>query len=182
MLTWPNWVDLVVVSLVIRTSSSGFGRGIITEILDLLSSVSLTVLTVSYWAAVVGLLQPVVGLPSHLLEPIVFWALFLISFVAVRMLLRRAADLIKWEKLHWLLRGLGLALGALRGIWWAGFILLALATSGFGYLERSVQERSVLGPRLLKASHAGLAAIIDRLPSAPHQPTDLIPPLKPGAK
>jgi uncharacterized membrane protein required for colicin V production len=50
---------------------------------------------------------------------VVFWLIFLMMALALRVVLARLGDVIKWERLHWTIQGLGLILGGLRGLWWS---------------------------------------------------------------
>lgn len=175
---WPNWVDLIVIICVARGCYSGFAHGLVTEILTGIGAVAVTVLTVSSWSVVLGWLTHwLPRLPLPILAPAVFWGVFLIVLVGMRILLRALVRLVKWERLHWLIQGSGLVLGGVRGLWWAGLIVLAFTTSGFAYLASSVQERSVLGPRLVRIFHAALETVVDRLPGAQERKSSAIPPV-----
>ena len=109
-------------------------------------------------------------------------ALFLILIFAVHMIIRRVTNVIKWERLHWAIQGLGLMVGALRGLWWSGLILAVLTSSGVTYLQESVEKRSVLGPRLAQLARVQLEQVADRFPGASLRGPFLIPPMKPVAK
>ena len=181
MSTWPNWIDLIVLIVVFRGCYVGFGRGLLTELLGLAGAVSATTLTMNY----AGWLMAWVGAwwrgDPILSTFITFWLLFLICALALRMVIRRITQVIKWERLHWTIQGLGLALGGLRGLWWSGFIIVALAGSGFTYLRESVADRSILGPPLLSLATQTLEQVADKYPGAASRGKALIPPLKASA-
>ena len=149
----------------------------VTEILYLLGAISVTALTVNYWNLLLSWVRPWSSLPVQLIAPIVFWALFLIVLVFAHMVLHRLTGLIRWERLHWLIQGIGMIVGTVRGLWWSGLILLALTMSGFAYLQESVQQRSVVGPRLALLSRTQIEWIADKFPGARFRGDVFIPPV-----
>ena len=111
-----------------------------------------------------------------------FWGLFLLLLFGVHLLIKRVAQVIKWERLHWLIQGMGLMLGGLRGLWWSGFLLIVLASSGVIWVQQAVEERSLIGPSLLPVSRTILEQVGDRFPGGaqPHG-GDLVPPIRSDA-
>ncbi len=160
----PNWVDLVVVSLIFINGYIGLGRGLFTELLNLAGAITATVIAVNYARLVIDPLQQVLHSNSVLASFVVFWGFFLIVVILVHMVTRRLAHLLKWEPFHWFLRGLGLLLGGARGVWWAGVLLMAMNASGMLYLQESIQDRSVIGPHLLSVSRERLDAFSNFIP------------------
>ena len=179
--TWPNWVDLIIVTILLRTSYNGFGHGLLTEILSLAGAISVTILTINYASLVTRWLSPWVWFDATVARFIIFIGLFLILIFGIHLVIRRLTEVIKWERLHWAIQGLGLMLGALRGLWWSGVILMVLTSSGVTYLRESVEQRSVLGPQLAQMAQKSLERIADQFPGASHRGPVLIPPMKPTA-
>ena len=175
---WPNWVDLIVVIVILRASYNGFGRGFVAELLSLIGAVTITAVTINYWSTVRTWVSPWLAFSPEITAPMVFWVLFLTLILVMHIMLRRVADLVKWERVHWLLQSSGLFLGGLRGIWWACFILLVLASSGIPQVRESVEERSVFGSQMMKVARPNLERVIDRFPGAQQRGDVLIPPLK----
>lgn len=182
MITWPNWVDLIVVTILLRTSYNGFGRGLLSEILSLAGAVCATIFTVNFSHLVTQRVSPWIWFGQTIAGFVIFMALFLILIFVVHVVMRRLTEVIKWERLHWAIQGLGLMVGALRGLWWSGVILAVLTSSGVTYLQESVEMRSVLGPRLAQLARVQLEQIADRFPGASLRGPVLIPPMKPAAK
>ncbi len=179
MTVWPNWVDLLIVTIISITCYRGFGRGFLGELFNLAGAISATVLTLNYSSLVTKWLRRwVLWFNPTITAFIVFWAVFLILMVAVHMVVRRVAHLVKWEPLHWFTQAIGLTLGGLRGVWWSGFLALALSLSGFIYAQQSVEERSVLGPPLLRMYRPRLEQIADRFPGKGFRGNTLMPPAK----
>ena len=177
MTRWPNWIDLIIVTIVLRTSYNGFGRGLLAELLNVLGVVGVTALAVNYWPQAMAWVRAYVALSPTLVAVAVFWGLFVILLVGMHVVLRRITHVIKWERLHVAVQGLGLVLGGLRGVWWAGFLALVLSSSGIGPLQQSVEERSLLGPRLVDVSRTTLEDITSRFPDASVRHESFIPPI-----
>ena len=181
MSAWPNWIDLVVVIIVLRTCYNGFGHGLLTELLDLAGAVTITSLTLNYAGTVSAWLGRWDWLAPATADLAGFWGLFLALMAAVHFVARRVTQVIKWERLHWMVQGVGLILGGLRGLWWAGFLLMVLTSSGFVFLRQSVEARSVVGPRLLGLSRESTARVADVFPGAMLRSRDPVPPVRAGA-
>ena len=176
---WPNWIDLIIVTIIWGMSYNGFGRGFLAELLNLIGAVAITALTVNYAELVTGVLRPWIPLPPPVMAVGGFWGLFLILWAAVRAVRKRVANVIKWERFNWFIQGMGLLLGGLRGLWWAGFILLVLSASGYPFLLESVEKKSVLAPRLLNSFRISLEQAGNRLPGATLRGATPVPPLHP---
>jgi len=82
----------------------------------------------------------------------------------VHRVLRKLGSLIKWERLHWSIQGMGLVLGGIRGLWWAGLLLLIMLSLGVAYLTESIQDHSVLGPRFVNVATSSVGWVADRYP------------------
>ena len=178
MTTWPNWVDLIVLILVLTRGYNGLHRGALMELLRLTGVVVVTVLVVNYASVVESWLRPWLRINAAASTVLVFWGCFFLSMFIMNRLLGYASQAITWERSHWLTQGIGLVLGTLRGLWWSGLILLVLSSSGVTYLQESVEERSLVGPGLLAISRETLEQLSDRFPGGQNRGPILIPPVK----
>jgi uncharacterized membrane protein required for colicin V production len=176
---WPNWVDLIVIIIVVRTCYSGSAQSLLIGVLNLAGVVLATALTVNYSGALAAFIYPWLALvPPTTIAFTVFW-LVLIGLVAgLRSGLRVLVSLVKGERIHWFLQGVGAVVGGARGVWWAGLITLSMAVSGFPYLEASTAERSLLGLPIMKFTHDTLVRVTNRLPGAANRAPTLIPAAK----
>lgn len=182
MTTWPNWVDLIVIIFVLRGCYVGFNSGVAAELLHGLGAVGMTAASIGYWPIVARWLQPWMGAFSPIISNlIVFWLLFLVWLFALRRLITAVLTVVKWERLHWLLQSVAVVLGGLRGLWWSGFVLIVLTSSQVVYFQASVEERSVLGPRVVELSHQYLELVSDQLPGAISRTEMPVPPMKHAA-
>lgn len=182
MSNWPNWVDLVVVIVLFRACYVGFARGVIAELLGLAGAVATVSISINYSGLLMAWVRPWWQFDATLGAFMIFWLLFLTCALAVRALAKAAAQLVKWERVHWMVQSIGLLLGALRGVWWAAFLLVALASSGFVYLRDGVKQHSVIGPIALETARDGLKRVADSFPGAQYQADTLIPPIRPAPK
>lgn len=135
----------------------------VAELLHLVGIVGATLLACIFHGSVSRALASwvtVVG-PNRLdfISFLVLFALGLTIFVqfGVRMLAKNVTG----NRLAWSVQGLGLFLGGVRGLWWAGLALLVLLATGLPYLARSIQERSMLSPCLLAVSRTTLTQLVD---------------------
>ncbi|MBI2104224.1 MAG: CvpA family protein [Candidatus Omnitrophica bacterium] len=171
---------MIIITLLIRGCYSGFGRGLLTELLSLAGAVCITSLTLNYAGTVSAWLEQWGWLTPQVTALAGFWGLFLALMTAVHYVARRVTEVVKWERLHWMVQGIGLVLGGVRALWWTGFLLVVLVSSGFLFLRQSVEERSVFGPRLLGISRQGLARAADVFPGAAGRSDELVPRMKPS--
>ncbi len=179
MSVWPNWVDLVIVTVIFRACYVGFARGLVAEFFQCIGAVCVTCLTVNYAKFLTAWLRPwIVWADPTIAAFVIFWLLFLALILLVRQLLKLLRAVVKWERVHWFIQGVAIVLGGLRGLWWAGFLMIVFVSSGFVYLQASVEERSVLGPRLLGISREYLERTANQFPGAVHRSKTFVPPLK----
>ena len=177
MTTWPNWVDLIVVTIFIKTCYSGLGGGFLAELLHLIGLIGAISTSINYFGPVAQWLAPwMAWFGPDVSEVLVFFILLLSLTLCVHLLIGRIARWIKWEQFHWILQGLGLMLGGLRGLWWAGLIVVVLASSKIPYLQESLMKESVLGPRLEQVAREAFSQAADRFPGA-GQRKSLVPQL-----
>lgn len=178
MIVWPNWVDLIIVSLFLRAVYNAFGRGLLAELLSLAGAVTVTSLAINWWQPAANVLAPYLWVEPQLATFLIFFGIVLLGLLLVHITVRKVSEVIKWERLHWGIQGLGMIVGGLRGLWWAGFLCLIFAGSGFAYLRQSVEDESILGPRALLLAEEHVDRLADLFPGAGHQAQPLVPPIR----
>ena len=133
------------------------------ELLHLVGIVGATILACTFHGSVSRALASwilVVG--PNTLDFISFLALLALGLaVFVQLGARTLAKSVTGNQLASSVQGLGLLLGGARGLWWAGLALLVLLSTGMPYLSRSIQERSLLSPRLVTVSRATLTQLVE---------------------
>ncbi len=177
MKTWPNWVDLVIITLFIIMCYRGFARGFLAELLYLGGAVSATALSVNYSGMAANWIRQWWSWNPTVITFLVFVALLLVLVVVVHLIVRFITGLIKWERINWVFETSGVGLGGVRALWWGRLLFLVLTSSGVSYLQASVEERSVSGPYLLPRSREVLEGVTNRFPGLQYRPTTLVPPM-----
>ena len=178
MTTLPNWVDLIIVTIVLRGGYSGFGRGFLAELLALAGAVITTVVAINYWNPLATWLSPWLAMNPRLGGFMVFVLLFLTVLITVRVATVRITAFLQWERLHWAIQGMGMLLGGLRGLWWSAVFVVFCVASGFTYLQVSVESQAVLGPGVLRLANEHIRRVSDLVPGSHLRVPTLIPPVR----
>ena len=148
----------------LRACYIGFERGFLAELFHLVVVVSATVLACNFHGVVSGFVATWWQWNPSVLNCLSFLLLLGVGLFVGRLLLLALTNFLKWERLHWIVQGLGLMLGGLRGLWWAGLLLLLLLATGVPYLKDSIEERAVFGPRLASVAKDSLEFVADWYP------------------
>lgn len=152
----------------------GFGRGLLTEALQVVGVVSASSLACNGYGIAAAWISPWWPGEPATLNFLLFLVLLVGGVFVARLLVRKITDVVKWERLHWAVQGIGMLIGAVRGAWWAGLVLLTLLALGIPYLSASVNERSVIGSPFVALARTSLETVADRLPGHAQRPA-LIP-------
>ncbi len=154
----------------LRTCYSGFGRGLIVEVINLLAVVSVTALACNFYAWLAQLAVPWWhGDPGHL-QFVIFAILLLTGILVTHLMIRRVVEVSKNNRLHWTLECVGMMVGGARGLWWTGVLLLMLLSLGVPYLTDSIEERSIAAPWLEPHAKQIITTVVDQFPGAMHRP------------
>lgn len=178
MSSLPNWVDLIVLTIVLRGCYSGFGRGFLAELLACTGAVITSIVAINYWSPLATWLSPWLAMNPRLGGFMVFVLLFLTMLITVRLVTTRITALLQWERLHWIVQGMGMLLGGLRGMWWSAMFVVLCVASGFTYLQVSVENQSVLGPGMLRLANEHIRRVSDLAPGSHWRVPTLIPPIR----
>ena len=178
MTFWPNWVDLIVVIILLTSCYNGFSVGIFTGTLRCMGLVLVTLVTVNFSSVATNWIQSWIRLQPVLTAFLAFWLIFFTLVLVIRIVINAIARVIKWEPVNLLTQWLGLLLGGVRGVWWAGLFLLALSVSGVIPFQESIEQRSMSTPYLLPVFHECLEDLSDRFPGAGNRYPTLFPPVR----
>ncbi len=184
---WPNWVDLVIITLVLRACYVGFGRGFLTELISLGGVVTSTAIAVNFHGPIFQQLTPWWHFDPAALDFTCFLLLLFVSLFIIHLILRKLSAILKWERIHWLIQGMGMVCGGVRGLWWAGLVVLLMLALGLPYLTASVRERSLFAPQLEKMSFEAIRSVADRFPGHASRTVAIptltlrLPNLRPGS-
>lgn len=145
-----NWVDLLVVILLIRSSYVGFTKGFGWELFRFIGYLSTAIAAVyfyEYTSQLLGDYFPVVQSFSNLVSFTVLYAGILFIFKFINLLIEK---IIKIETFSAVEKFGGLLLGFLRGTILTGLLLISLVFVPVPYFEKSIKERSYTGQLALK--------------------------------
>ena len=148
---------------------------LIAGLINLLGIVSATVLACNDRAVVAQWLAPWWQFDPQWVESLCFFALLLAGVLLVHWIMRKLATILQWERLHWLIQGAGLLIGAVRGLWWAGLFVLLLQSWGLPYFEDSVQKRWIFGPQVSQLAQERIAWVADWFPGRQMRGAHLVP-------
>ena len=147
-----NWIDLLVVILLVRSSYVGFTKGFGWELFRFIGYVSTVVATVYYYEYASQLIAdyfPVVCSFSNLLSFTGIYIIILLIFKFINILIEK---IIKIETVSGIERAGGFLLGFLRGAIFTSFLLITLVFTPIPYFEKSIKERSYTGQVVIKVA------------------------------
>ncbi|HMQ35877.1 MAG TPA: CvpA family protein [Chloroflexaceae bacterium] len=174
-----NWIDLLLLALVLLGALNGARRGLVLGVIDLLGWVAGLALALSFAEPLGAWLAPRVPWPAAWSTPVAFLGIFLLSGVVAAALAGAVAA--------WLHKGRGAqgaerALGVLPGLL-AGAIVATLATAALlsplmpPRAQAAASDSALAGLLAEPAGQlvAGLEPILSAIPAAP-SPVQVIPP------
>ncbi|MDO8525739.1 MAG: CvpA family protein [Candidatus Omnitrophota bacterium] len=146
-----NWVDVLILILILRTSYVSIQDGLSHEILPLIGSVCMLIIPLHYYNAIAlflydsGFAIPIgiLNLLSFLLSAVCIGVIFRFLKVAIDKIIR-----VSWHLL--IERFGGLLAGVIRGAILASIILMIITLIPLPYLQWSVRERSLMGVYFLR--------------------------------
>jgi uncharacterized membrane protein required for colicin V production len=159
-----NWVDFLIVGIIVRMCFIGVKTGVGIELFKLLSLWLATVITLHVYTTPVSdlLNQKLPALPLDAGDVFVFIVLMTVIVLAVRIIRESFFLLVKIEAHNNLDRWGGFFIGAIRGFWIASIALFIMTISTIRYLEVSAKSSLFghkiisLAPQIYKSSFEGL--------------------------
>lgn len=146
-----NWVDVIVIIIMLRTSYVALQDGLSHEIFPLIASIFTVITGLHYYDKIAYLIsRNVVGLPAEVLKPISFILLVLVVWFILK-LIRSILDKIIKVSWHPLIEKFGgLICGIIKASIVTSIILIILALIPLPYLQTSIREKSLTGMYFLK--------------------------------
>lgn len=90
--------------------------------------------------------------------------LWVSAVIGAGLTVRLFTKLLQEHPIRRALPAVGLMLGGARGLWWAGMLLLIVLATERPYLTTSITQRSLVSPRLVKATQHNLRWLANRVP------------------
>lgn len=145
-----NWVDILVVIIVVRITYVSFKEGLSHQIFPLIGSIVVLVLPLHYYRAIGALASSDIGIPRALADFLAFLAIA-VAFGFVAKLIKFLLD--KIIKIEWhpvIERFGGIIAGVVRAFITASIILILLCVIPLPYFQRSIKTKSLTGLHILK--------------------------------
>jgi uncharacterized membrane protein required for colicin V production len=140
IITSLNWVDILLVIVIIRIIYIGAKRGFAIEISKLCGLLLSVVVAYHYYLALANIVTAHSPLPAGFSSLICFIFLLVIVNLLFALFRQGVALIIKVEPLPFLNTWGGALLGALRSWIICSVFLYILFISGFGYIEKSARQ------------------------------------------
>ncbi len=151
-LTKFNWIDILVLIILIRTSYVGFTQGIFYEFLTTASVIIAAFVALYKFKDIGGFFVDKLNLPIEFSNFLGFILLVLGTFAVVRYIRNLLFKIVKVEIFSTFQKYGGLIAGFLRGSLLASLILLCLLLIPNDYIRYSVRDRSFSGVAFLKVA------------------------------
>ena len=147
-----NWVDCVILIILIRTTYVGFSRGLSWEIIRLLGIVIAFVLAIHNYDKIgsfIGSNSPIPPIAANLFSflVLVFGTALVFKFIGFGL-----HKILEIELLSPIEHIGGLLLGFIRGMVLALITLVIMLIISVPYIDDSIRERSFFGDKLLRAA------------------------------
>lgn len=147
-----NWVDIIILILLLRTSYVGFIQGLSYEILTLIGIITAVVLAIHNYKHVGRFFINHLNLPvefSNFLSFLILVFGVIVIFRYIRNIFYRYAKLEIFPTLE---KFGGLIFGFIRGCIFASLVLLILSLMPNDYIRKSIHEGSLGGTLFLKVA------------------------------
>lgn len=140
-----NWVDVLFVILLFRTSYVGFKSGLLLEFLRSLGLLSAFILSFNSYTQVSHFLTVHTTWSNASLDIISFLFIFLAMLCVFKILSMSVKFFLKTENVSNNSKVIGLVLGLGRGLLFISLMYMVLFNTPFEYLKSSLSERSFSG-------------------------------------
>ncbi len=141
-----NWVDILFVTILIRTSYIGFKNGLLLELFKLVSIVSAYILSFASYAIVSHFISKHTGFTGAMSDIIAFSLIFLLILLIFKLLVSGLKILSGDSNISLGNRIVGTAAAFGRGVLLASLLYGLFVSSPFEYLIISARDRSLAGP------------------------------------
>ncbi|MBP7055732.1 MAG: CvpA family protein [Candidatus Omnitrophica bacterium] len=151
ILSQINWIDILILIVMLRTSYLAFQHGLSHEIFPLFGSILMVSLALRYYLTLSGIASKyVIKLPQDILNLLSFASILFVSGVFFRIIGALFDNIMKvtWHPL--IEKFGGLLIGVIKASVVTSMVLIVLALVPLSYLQHSVRDRSLMGMRFLE--------------------------------
>jgi uncharacterized membrane protein required for colicin V production len=150
ILTSINWVDVLVVILILRTSYVAFKDGFSHEIFPLLTNITVVIVSLHFYDKM-G--QNISGAVTFIPVDMANFLSFMVIAIGLSLLfklLKKLADVAVKVEWHPVVEKLGgIVIGVARSAMIASLVLIVLSLMPLSYLQRSISAKSLTGKYVL---------------------------------
>ncbi len=154
ILKYINWVDIVIVILLLRGAYAGYRGGFGREIGRLISIVVGIIVSFQNYRLLGNLISSHSFVPSLYSNIISFILLLVIVVLVVKLLMAVIRQLMRVEFVPAVESNGGLIFGLIQGVIIASLVLVILVWLPFARLKKAITKDSYLGPIVLEISPA----------------------------
>ena len=167
MLNQINWIDIVVLIILIRTSYVGLSRGITKDFFSFLAIVVATCLSIHYYEKLAGFLAGHLDFLNQKTAILLSFILLVAgSLLILKIFVFLISRLIKIEFASFLEKIGGLIIGIVYGFLLSSLLLIILSFSQTDYIQGSL-KRSYSAPFIIKIAPRTYDAVLKILPVQP---------------
>jgi uncharacterized membrane protein required for colicin V production len=160
-----NWVDILVIILVLRVSYVAYQEGLSQGIAPTVGTALILIFSLHYYPYVGGLIsQYLFKMPAALANFVSFFAIIVVLGIICKVLSSLLAMVVKMEWLPAIERWGGLAIGFVKACLISMIIISLLALAPLPYLQKSIRDKSLVGLHILKAGTVMYARVCRLLP------------------
>jgi len=141
-----NWVDILVVILLFRTSYIGARTGLSEEIFRIIGILLGLFFSIKYYSALGTLLNTNVSLPQELVDGLTFFILILLCILTMKLVSLGLTKIVKLAFAETIDKWGGFVVGLFRGAMILSLLFMLFGIANVDYLVKSVEERSLSGP------------------------------------
>jgi len=145
-----NWIDLLVVILLIKSGYVGFTKGFGWELFRLIGYICTLLATIYFYEPISRLISDYISVVSPFSNLLSFTAIYLIILLLFKLAAALLERLIKKETFSSIDRVGGLVLGFFRGSIGLSLLMISLIFTPLPYFEKSIKERSYTGQTAIK--------------------------------
>ncbi|MBM3253895.1 MAG: CvpA family protein [Candidatus Omnitrophica bacterium] len=135
-----NWIDLFIITALIRGGYIGFKRGTTNELIRLLATIFMVVISIQFYTKMSKSLETRFLLPAVPAQIASFGILVLVAYLLTKMFVDFLQDFIKFKFTATVDKVCGLCFGTLRGLLFASIILILFHISEIEELKLGVMN------------------------------------------
>ena len=145
-----NWVDILVLILLFRTSYIGARSGLSNEIYKLIGVLLGVYIGMKYYAPLGSYINATITLPQELVDGVSFLILILLAMLSLKLVGMGLTKIVKLAFAEAIDKWIGFFAGLFRGAVLASLLFALFGIFQIDYLVKSVEERSLTGPFIEK--------------------------------